>query len=174
MRPELDTTSFVRFNYWDGGRKGLLSADALHLDLKRMELAYHDNNRREYELTRHISLRQLDPLALLRLRITGRCEVTVPEWLFDRDCPGHYMRRVRSVAVSIPAVVGPYASVNCTVSLLRSTVRTSPLLQDGAYARQPDGDARFVDYLGAVESMVTSGAVNDSGTFEPDARDERV
>ena len=26
--PEVDTTQFVKFNYWDGGRKGLLSGEA--------------------------------------------------------------------------------------------------------------------------------------------------
>jgi hypothetical protein len=43
---------FVKFNYWDGGRKGLLSGEALYLDVKRMEMAYHDNNKRELELLR--------------------------------------------------------------------------------------------------------------------------
>ena len=41
MRPEVDGTEYVKFNYWDGGRKGLLSGEALYLDVKRMELAYH-------------------------------------------------------------------------------------------------------------------------------------
>ena len=65
MRPEVDAQDFVKFNYWDGGRKGLLSGEALYLDVKRMEMAYHDNNKRELELTRHVSLRQLNPVALL-------------------------------------------------------------------------------------------------------------
>ena len=61
MRPEVDTQDFVKFNYWDGGRKGLLSGEALYLDLKRLEMAYHDNNKRELELTKAVSLRQLNP-----------------------------------------------------------------------------------------------------------------
>ena len=121
MRPELDATQFIQFNYWDSGHQGLLSGEALYLDIKRMEMAYHDNNKRELELTRHVSLRQLDPLALLALRITGSCTVTVPEWLYDRDCPGHYMRRIKNVSLSVPSVVGPYTSVNCTLSLQSST-----------------------------------------------------
>src|SRR5262249_46459796 len=80
MRPEVDGTTYVKFNYWDGGRKGLLAGEALHLDVKRMEMAYHDNNRREFEITRQVSLRQLDPLALLSLRVKGSCQVTIPEW----------------------------------------------------------------------------------------------
>jgi hypothetical protein len=172
MRPELDAQDFVKFNYWDGGRKGLLSGEALHLDVKRMEMAYHENNKREYELTRHVSLRQLNPIALLTLKATGACQVTIPEWLYDRDCPGHYMRRIKSVALSLPSVVGPYTSVNCTLSLLRSTVRKSPLPLDGEYTRQEE-DSRFADYNGAISSIVTSTANNDAGMFEENLRDDR-
>jgi hypothetical protein len=173
MRPELDAQDFVKFNYWDGGRKGLLSGEALHLDVKRMEIAYLDNNKRELELTRHTSLRQLDPVALLMLKTTGSCTVSVPEWLFDRDCPGHYMRRIKNVAISIPSVVGPYTSLNCTLSLLGSSVRRSPLLADGEYARQGVNDDRFVDYSAAPQSIVTSAGSNDTGLFETNLRDER-
>ncbi len=174
MRPELDAQDFVKFNYWDGGRKGLLSGESLYLDVKRMEMAYHENNKRELELTKHISLRQLNPLALLQLKATGTCEVTLPEWLFDMDGPGHYMRRIKHVSLSIPSVTGPYTSVNCTLTLLRSTVRKSPLSEDAEdYAKRPGEDNRFVDYTGAVQSVVTSSGREDSGMFETNLRDER-
>jgi hypothetical protein len=174
MRPELDDTQFIQFNYWDSGHQGLLSGEALHFDLKRLEMAYHDNNKRELEMTRHVSLRQLDPMALIQFRITGICKVTIPEWLYDRDCPGHYMRRIKSVAISIPSVVGPYASVNCTLSLQASSVRISPLLANNVYGRDPaQDDIRFVDYFGATDVVVTSSASNDSGMFETNLHDER-
>lgn len=175
MRPELDDRTFVKFNYWDGGRKGLLAGEALHLDLKRMEMAYHDHHKREYELTKHISLRQLAPFALLTLKATGRCEITVPEWLFDLDTPGHYLRRIKSVGVSIPAVTGPYTNVNCTLSLRKSTLRRSPALGEGdAYERAMDADdPRFTNYYGTIRSIVTSRGQADSGLFETDLRDER-
>src|SRR3989442_4705911 len=140
------------------------------MDLKRNELAYHEKHKRELELIRHVSLRQLDPLALLTLKVTGTCQVTIPEWLYDRDCPGHYMRRIKSVAVSLPSVVGPYTPVNCTLSLLKSTVRKSPV---GDYARQGAEDDRVLDYSRAVQSVVTSSGSNDSGLFETNLRDER-
>ena len=41
-----------------------------------MEMAYHDLNQREYELTKHVSLLQVDPLALVQLRATGTCNFT--------------------------------------------------------------------------------------------------
>ena len=43
-------TSFIRFGYWDSLKKGLLAADHLAYDLKRLEVAYLDGNVREYEL----------------------------------------------------------------------------------------------------------------------------
>jgi hypothetical protein len=174
MRPEVDGVDYVRFNYWDAGRKGLLSGEALHLDVKRMEIAYHENNRREYELTKHVSLRQLSPLALLTLKATGVCEVRVPEWLFDLDGAGHYMRRIKTASVSIPSVSGPYTSVSCTLTLLASSVRRSPALPDGDYARHPGDDDRFVDYFGGTQSIVTSTGTSDDGMFETNLRDERV
>lgn len=174
MRPELDSMEFIKYNYWDGGRKGLLSGEALHLDLKRMELAYHEHNKREYELTRHVSLQQLDPLALLTLKVTGSCEVTIPEWLFDLDCPGHYLRRIKNVSLSIPCVAGPYTSINCTLSLLKSTIRKSPRLKGGVYDRDTEADDdRFRDFYGTIESIVTSSGQDDSGMFETNLHDER-
>ena len=172
MRPELDSQSLVKFNYWDGGRKGLLSGEALYLDVKRMEMAYHEHNLREYELTKHVSVLQVDPLALIQLRTAGRCTVRLPESLFDLDGPGHYFRRIKSVAVSVPCVTGPYAGVNCKLSLLKSSIRKSPLL-NGAYEREGLEDGRFQDYFGSAQSVVASSAQQDSGLFETNLRDER-
>lgn len=174
MRKELDDMNFIKFNYWDSGRKGLLSGEALYLDLKRMEMAYHDYNKREYEMTKHISLQQLDPNALLRLKTTGSCEITIPEWLFNMDCLAHYMRRIKTMSLSIPAVAGSYTSINCTLTLLKSTIRQSPLLREGEYIRNLEGeDDRFRDYFGANQSIVTSNAREDSGQFETNLREER-
>jgi hypothetical protein len=172
MRPELGSTQFVKFNYWDAGRRGLLSGDALYLDLKRMELAYHENNQREFEITRHVSLRQLDPVALLTLKVTGSCTFSVPESLFDMEC-AHYHRRLKTVAISIPSVVGPYTGLHATLTFLNSSVRISPLLKDREYRRQSSEDDRFVDYLGSVQQIVTSSGLNDTGLFESNLRDDR-
>ena len=173
MRPEVDATSYVQPNYWDSGNQGLTSGEALALDIHRLETDYHDYNLRELELTRHVSLRQLDPLALLSLKVTGSCTLTIPEWLYDRDCPGNYFRRIKSVSVSIPSVVGPYTSVNCTLTLQHSSVRVSAIAGSTYERNLSKDDDRFVDYYGSVQSIVTSGAVNDSGMFETNLRDER-
>lgn len=173
MRPEVDATDYIKFNYWDGGRKGLLSGEALYLDVKRMEMAYHENNKRELELTKHVSLLQVNPQSLLQLRTTGSCTVFLPEELFDMDAPGHYLRRIKSVAVTIPCVVGSYTSVNCTLTLLRSSIRKNALLKDGNYPREGTEDDRFIDSFGNLQSIVTSTGQSDSGLFETNLRDDR-
>lgn len=168
----IENSSYIQFGYWDNLRKGLLSGEKLSLDIRRLEMAYFAKNRREYELTKHVSLRQLDPIALLTLKSTGVCEISVPEWLFDLHAPGHYMRRIKNVSLSIPAVAGPYAGVTCTLSLVKSKLRRSPLLKDGSYA-EVDEDDRFIVSYGPMQSIVTSHAQNDGGLFETNLRDER-
>ncbi|WP_117214164.1 insecticidal toxin protein [Allorhizocola rhizosphaerae] len=165
--------TFLRYGY-QSGKEGLLAGERLALDIKRMEMAYHELNRREYELTTHVSLRQLDPVALLTLRATGACEFAIPEELLDLiGTPGHYFRRLKSVALSIPAVVGPYTGVNATLTLQRSSIRTTAALGSDGYGRTGDEDTRFSDHLGAVQSVVTSSGQQDSGLFEVNLRDER-
>lgn len=163
--------SYIQFGYL-AGKEGLLAGEKLYLDIKHMEMAYYDLNQREYELIKHVSLLQVDPLALLQLRMTGRCTVKLPEALFDMDGPGHYFRRIKTVAVSVPCVTGPYSSVNCTLTLLKSSIRKTPVI-DVNYAREDSEDSRFSDYFGSLQSIVTSSAQNDSGMFETNLRDER-
>ena len=112
-------------------------------------------------------------MALLSLRANGSAEFRIPEWLLDMDGPGHYLRRIKQVSLSIPAVAGPLTGINCKLSLLRSAVRKSPDLGDDYPRRQETDDSRFVDYFGAVESIVTSSGDGDSGLFETNLRDER-
>jgi len=167
--------SFVQFGYWDSLKKGLLAGEKLTVDLRRMEAAYLGQNKREYEITKHISLAQVAPAALMQLKASGTCEIDLPELLFDMDYPGHYFRRVRSVSISIPCVVGPYTGVNCTLTLLKNSVRVRDRA-DAGYSREPEsasGDDRFRDELAAVQSIATSSAREDSGMFELNFRDER-
>jgi hypothetical protein len=163
--------TYLQFGYL-AGKEGLLAGEKLYLDIKRMEMAYLELNRREYELTKNVSLLQINPLALIQLRATGRCTVRLPESLFDMDGPGHYFRRVKSVAVSIPCVAGPYSGVSCTLTLLKSSIRVSAAMGD-EYSPADLEDPRFSHHFGSMNSIVTSSAQNDSGLFETNLRDER-
>jgi len=168
----LRDSSYVQFGYWDSLKKGLHAADKLLFDLHRMEAAYLAQHERELELTKHISLVQIDPYALVQLRTTGECTISLPELLFDLDNPGHYQRTIKSVGVTVPCVVGPYTGVPLTLTLLdnhyRDSTNTSP-----QYARQSGDDIRFVDDMGGLQAIVTSGAQNDPGMFERRMEDDR-
>jgi hypothetical protein len=167
-------SSFISFGYWDSLKKGLMSGEKLLYDLRRLEMSYFEQNRREYEITKHISLAALDPAALIQLRQTGKCSVSLPEALFDLDYPGHYLRRIKNVSVTIPCVSGPYTGVNCALTLLKSSIRRDGALLNGQYGRDVvNGDLRFTDSYGMIQSIVTSAGQNDSGLFETNLRDER-
>jgi hypothetical protein len=168
--------TFISFGYWDSMKKGLQSADHLIYDLKRMQTSYLEKNKREYEITRHVSLTQLDPLALVRLIATGVCDFEVPEVLYDMDHPGHYFRRIKSVAISVPCVAGPYTSVSAKLSLISNRYRsnTNPdNIATTGYLEDPGNDERFIYNVGAIQSIATSNAQNDNGMFELNFKDER-
>ncbi len=166
-----DTTTYVQSTYWDSLKKGLLAGEQLQLDLRRLEVASVDKRPREHEMVKHISLAIFAPDQLIEFRRSGVCDIDIPEEWYDLDFPGHYMRRVKSLAVTIPAVVGPYQGIHCKVSLgVGSIVRVNSELRAGAYALGGGDDSRFAQYGPAVNSMVTSSGVNDSGTF--DGRDD--
>jgi len=182
---------------WDDLHEGLMAGERLQVALRRMEKAYLDENCREYELSKHVSLRLSLPLAFLQLQATGHCEVELPEWMFDLDYPGHYMRRIKSVTLSIPCVAGPYTGVHCRLTLLSSQTRVDPRLgsaphgcceepcdcrtDDSCCCCEPrsnpyealPSDPRVVRSYAASEAIATSSGQNDSGLFELSFHDER-
>jgi hypothetical protein len=175
----LQDSSYINFGYWDSLKKGLLSGEKLQYDLRRLETAYLEQNRREFELTKHISLTLLDPLALIKLRETGRCFINLPEEIFDLDYSGHYFRRIKSVSITLPCVVGPYTIISCTLRLLKNSIRINTKNGDNGYPRNiddrglPADDDRFIENNIPVKAISASNAQNDSGIFELSFRDER-
>lgn len=165
------TSTYIAYGYFDSMKKGLLSGERLHHDLQRMEFDFLNNNRREYEITKHVSLALLNPEALLRLTTEGECSFAIPEALFDLDCPGHYMRRIKSISMTIPCVAGPYTSINCTLTLTTDKIRRETSTAAG-YAYTGLEDTRFQHNF-IVQSISTSSGQNDSGLFELNFRDER-
>ncbi|MDB4897522.1 MAG: hypothetical protein JWN15_3784, partial [Firmicutes bacterium] len=165
--------TFVQFGYWDSLKKGLLAGERLANDLRRMEAAYLDQDTRDLEITKNVSLAQFLPLSLMALKEAGACTVLLPEWLFDMDYPGHYRRRIKSVSLSIPCVVGPYTSVNGTLSLTNHGIRMNDSMTGGYGDALAGGDARFYKSPAPVTAIATSHGQNDSGMFELNFHDER-
>jgi hypothetical protein len=175
----LSTSPIIQASYWDSLRKGLFTGEALHGDLRRLEAAYLEQNRREFELSKTVSLAAVDPLALVQLRETGRCFFAIGEEWFDLDYPGHYFRRIKGIAVTLPCVVGSVTTASCTLRLQKNSVRTNTLNGTNGYRRNtdsrglPSDDPRFVENPVTVTSIATSRGQNDPGMFEFNFQDER-
>lgn len=160
------TVSFIQFGNWNSLRKGLLSGENLMHNLHQLESAYINNNKRMFELTKHISLAQMYPEKLLELISQTKTTLDMEEFIFDMDYPGHYLRRIKSVTVTIPNVAGPYTNVSFSLKLKGAKVRTNPLK---AY----EEESAFVAQTGGNQSICTSSAQNDAGMFELNFNDER-
>lgn len=169
----LKDSNYVQFGHWETLYKGLLAGERLYHDLKRMQAAYQDRYTREFELTKQISMFIVDPLALIKLKQSGLCFIDLPEALFDMDYPGHYMRRIKSVSLTIPCVSGPYINICATLTLMGSSVRQTKESLSGRWKRNPVTDPRFIDLKGGTEAIGTSTGQNDSGLFELNFHDER-
>jgi len=171
----LTTSSFVQYGYWDASHDGLLSGERLYQGLKQLEAAYQEKRGHDFEISKTISLRQLDPLALLQLRETGSCEVSLPEVLFDMDYPGHFMRRIKSVALRVPCVLGTHTSLNCTLRLLEHKFRTNPIVNGKSdYPERTDGsENRFTTVNVPITAIAVSSLEDEAGVFELNFRDDR-
>ncbi|MDR1345225.1 MAG: hypothetical protein LBK03_00780, partial [Bacteroidales bacterium] len=178
-----ETTNFIQFGYWDSLKKGLLSGDRLIHDLHALEAAYMNRNKRTLELTKHISLAQMYPDELIKLIAAEEKEITLDlaEFIFDMDYPGHYMRRIKSVSITIPNVAGPYTTVSFMLTLQQAKVRKEARLLEGQELKEQYietgglNDPRFVYQTGGniMQYICTSSAQNDSGMFELNFGDER-
>jgi hypothetical protein len=163
--------------YWDSLKKGLLAGESLQVDLDRLETAYIEKNKRTFEISKTVSLQQLNPVALLNLRENRVCDFTLGEELFDYDFPGHYCRQIKTISLTFPAVAGVYENVNATLTQLSHRTLI-----------EPDKDG--VEYLLNIEpgieqplsiradwrtnqQIALSRGVNDAGLFQLNFQDER-
>ncbi len=172
--------TFINPGYSDTLHMRLLAGEELMSALEHMEVAYREDHKRELEIEKTISLLQLDPQALLDLKAKGTCDFKLSEQLFDYDFPGHYCRKIASVAISIPAIVGPYQNVQASLVQQTNCVVLTPEIDTVNYLLSPErakqampGPDRCRSNLRAVQQIAISKGVNDAGIFELNFHDER-
>ncbi len=158
-----EAASVLEPSYWDAGQFGLLAGERLFVALQTLERRFLETNDRTHEIDQPVSLGQIDPAALIRLRESGTCDVTIPELAFDLFYPGHYKRRIKGVRLTIPCITGPYVNVSTTLELLGSKLRRTPAVNQPLVDVPPR----------RTTSIATSTAQNDGGVFEMSFRDER-
>jgi hypothetical protein len=121
--------SFIRTDYWeiptqtqitgaktDEERKGLLGAERLRADLEKLNLYAFKTDERRLHLSKSISLAALSPWEFARFRESGVLHFATPMSLFDRDHPGHYMRLIHNVKVSVVGLIPPVAGIHATLT----------------------------------------------------------
>lgn len=165
----------IRFDYFDPRRDGLLGATQLQTDLTTLENLKLTQTRRKLQLSKTISLAQAMPVALELFRngatlpdgrqlLPGRLRFsTLMEW-FDQDFPGHYMRLITSVKVTVVALVPPTAGIRATlrnsgISRIVVGLPYAPSFQEQVIRRNP-------------EAIALSAPYQASGLFVLDYRDE--
>jgi hypothetical protein len=152
--------------------------------LNQLEKAYLEGNSRRQEIEKTISLYKLDPQAFHDLKSTGKCQFTLTDKLFALDFPSHYCRQIKTIALSIPAVVGPYQNINATLTQLSDHILLTPdpkvvgyLIPNAKAAtwlsnRPPDAST-FRQNWRRNQKIALSRGVNDTGMFELNFNDER-
>ncbi|WP_175650703.1 Tc toxin subunit A-related protein [Pseudomonas sp. Marseille-P9899] len=180
-------TRFIQPNVWFDNYYGLTAGDALRLQLLRMESAYLKRFERRQELVRTVSLKALfDSQAYpdtnwsavlddLAEGESGSVEFELSARLFDDDYPGHFLRQLVSVSVTLPALVGPYQDVRAVLTQIssRTVLKADPRAMNHLYGK-PDSDTRQILYNPrASQSICLSRGLDDHGVFQLDFNDER-
>ncbi|MEQ8474503.1 MAG: neuraminidase-like domain-containing protein [Marinoscillum sp.] len=186
---ELDSDqAYINFNYWNSLYKGLTAGQGLRLALQNLDASYRKGDQRRLEIDKTVSLAMTNPQALLDLKTTGECSFTFNEAMFDYDYPGHYSRKITSLTISVPVVLGPYQHLkailtqnwNCVVTGNNGQGATNQpnisdvtaLLQKPGIIPQPTAGLR-VNWGLSDQSIAISSGVNDSGLFQLDFQDQR-
>lgn len=191
---ELDRDDqFITFAYWDNLHQGLLAGEGLALSLAQLQKSYTDNNIRRLEIEKTVSLRQTFPMAFIGFcwgfaqgksaSTRGQLDFTLSEALFDFDFPSHYCRKIKSISISIPCLVGPYQDLHATLTQNSNAVVTAPNVATVQYLAQRNSanvDTLAPPPAGTLrqnwvpdQHIAISQGMDDSGLFVLDFNDER-
>ncbi|RAU45799.1 MULTISPECIES: neuraminidase-like domain-containing protein [unclassified Pseudomonas] len=192
-------TRFISATAWVDNRFGLTAGETLKLGLLQMESAFLSRHERRLEISKTVSLKallaqatpasSLAPAAwedvLESLRTTGEIEFQLKSSTFDKDYPGHYLRQLTRVSVSLPVVLAPYQDIRATLSQQSSSYLLEPQIdnvkhlykQAGDLPENEQGEDTRQDQLvfnpRANQQIGLSTGVDDDGLFMLDFGDER-
>ncbi|MCG8374867.1 MAG: hypothetical protein MI702_00115, partial [Chlorobiales bacterium] len=161
------SVSFIQNGQWDNLHQGLLAGQSLQLDIERMEAAYMKQDERRLEIKKTIALSTLNTgkngeTLIDALNANGSCGIILTEEMFNKDYPNHYCRQIKSVSISIPAVLGPYENIHATLTQTSNSIQL-----EAAPSKKMKTDVR------ANQKIAISGGLNDTGMFQLNFNDER-
>ncbi|MGY6277894.1 Tc toxin subunit A-related protein [Methylomonas sp. MgM2] len=120
----------MKVDYWDASdettqpandqskqpdRQGLTGSVRLLQDITRFDEFAFETNRRKLQLAATFSLPRLFPVEIQRFRETDRLPFVTPMTLFDQGFPGHYLRLIKRVSLSIVSLVPLTRGVRATL-----------------------------------------------------------
>jgi hypothetical protein len=91
---------------------GLLGAERLLTDLTKLDAFKLATERRRQQISKTISLARMMPIEVVGFRRDGTITFnTLMSW-FDDDFPGHYLRLIKSVKVTVLAITPPIDGIH--------------------------------------------------------------
>jgi hypothetical protein len=99
-----------------GGNRGMTGAERLVQDIYNLDQWAFNTKSRALQVTKSFSLMRLLPAEFEGLRKNGTMRFATPSSLFDWDFPGHYLRTIRTVRVSVLALVPGVDGIKATLS----------------------------------------------------------
>ncbi|WP_431080482.1 neuraminidase-like domain-containing protein [Pseudomonas thivervalensis] len=168
-------TRFIQPGAWHATYRGLGAGELLKMNLLKMHAEYLRRHERELEIRKTVSLRELKrhtPTSTLNKEWPqihadlkkGTCEFELTQPLFEDDYKDqqHYLRRIKTISVSLPALIGPYENIRATLTQTASKVFLSP------------GDhGKTLESLRANQQIALSTGVDDNGLFTLNFNDDR-
>lgn len=167
--------TFVLTDYWQSpadltstvkqpDRRGLTGSARLAEDLARLDEYAFATDRRKLNLSQTFSIAQLMPAELLDFRQTGTLSFATTTNMFDVDFPGHYLRLIRQVRVSLVALVPPGRGIRASLS------------SNGVSRVTVPRDGGFTDVVLRHDPTVVAltSPVNATGTFQLDIQSDML
>ena len=171
------TSTFIQPGAWNDHYYGLQAGQALQLNLQQMEAAYLARHDRRLEITRTVSLLEVaGAFAFEQQKKTGAFHFALSELQFDKDYPGHYMRQIKSVAISLPGLLAPFQDIKATLMQTASSTLLNASIDGVNYLNgkaKSVGQAQIVTNLRASQQIALSSGLGDAGLFELNFGDER-
>ncbi|WP_122698421.1 neuraminidase-like domain-containing protein [Pseudomonas viridiflava] len=169
------TQTFVHPGAWNATYRGLGAGEELKMSLQQMYSQYMQHNRRDLEIRKTVSLQDLmakDPSSTINktwadikssLLSNGTCEFELTQKMFDDDYAGqnHYLRRIKTISVTLPAILGPYQDIRAVLKQTYSKVEMA----------STPGNAK--DNLRVSQQIALSSSLEDNGMFQLNFQDER-
>ncbi len=168
---------FIQADYWevpsDTGalttdqkapdRKGLTGSARLLRDIYQLDQYAFETDKRKLNLSQTFSLARMASYDFELFRQTGVLPFATPMSLFDQGFPGHYLRLVKRVRVSVIALIPPHHGIRATLTAtgISRVVTGGEVFQQVVVRRDP-------------ELVALTSPISATGVFEMDTQSEML